>query len=565
MSSFHQRASSFCLIPVFTGLLFSPFTQKLPHISVDSPPYKIEVSNNLDTVDGDTSSILALQASPGPDSGISLREAIQAANNTSGLKIITFSPALSGGTIRVGETTATSLPILTGGDLTIDGDIDGDGAPDITLDGSLRTNPSLGNGLNIWSSNVTIQHMHLSGFKEAILWGAPGSNVPGLMPPITISNSQILSNVIDGALDGETQDTGVIVGPLGWLDVHQAAALSYITYQNLVVSDNVIKMPVGIFMYASAGSGGHNRISNVKIQNNTLTGGGIGMVSGDANTLDTDPNGALAYSDHNVIEDVQVLDNTVSAFQYVGITMVAANMGNRDNVLRRITVTGNTIHGTLYDDFAAGPGILIASGGGSRWADRVTSGNEVSDIEIRDNSLQDLFQGMLICSGQAWYGPGVENNTVERVNIQDNHLENVGPVGIAAAGAFYNFDGGTIENNTLDALTITGNEISGLRGNLPGEGIHVSGGWNAPYYSAAGPTKDNTVTHLLVNGNTVSGFDIGLSISGGDGPDVTGNSVSGYWAANQGNLVAADNLNGAVDNHLIWHAPYQVNIPLVIR
>jgi hypothetical protein len=562
MPIFHLNAPALLLIPALAGLLLFPMPQKSIQSAGGATPLKVVVTNTLDAADGDVSSISALQAAPGADGGISLREAMLAANHTPGPKIIAFSPAISGGTIHVGATTGDILPIMTGGDLTIDGDSDGDGAPDITIDGSKRGG-SLGNGLSIWSNNVTLQHLHLSGFSEAILWGVPGDDVPEQMTVRTVSNSQILNNVIDGALPGESQATGVMVGALGWLNVKRTAQLSNITYQNFVISGNAIDLPVGIFMYASGGSGGHNLISHVTIADNSLTGGGIGMTAGDANTVDAGAAPPPDYSDDNTIEDVQVIDNSLVDFRYVGITLAAANEGNRGNTLQRISVSGNSLRGSPSGSFAAGPGILLISGGGSTWADRFTTDNLVSDVEIHDNTLQDLFQGILICAGQAWGGPGVSGNSIVRVKVVDNQLTNVGPVGIAASGGFYNNIGGTIAGNTIDTLTISGNVISGLRGGPPGEAIHVSGGWNAPYYNSSGPTTGNAVTHLLVSGNRVSGFDTGLSVSGGDGPGVSGNSVSGYWDDNQGAQLSADDLNGATDNHLTRQAPYQVYIPLV--
>ena len=62
----------------------------------------VEVANNNDVTNGDTASIAALQASPGPD-GISLREAILAANNTAGVDDITFADALSGQSIVLAQ------------------------------------------------------------------------------------------------------------------------------------------------------------------------------------------------------------------------------------------------------------------------------------------------------------------------------------------------------------------------------------------------------------------------------------------------------------------------------
>jgi len=58
------------------------------------------VATTNDTVNGDTSSPIALIANPGPD-GISLREALLAANNAVGPHIITFAGQLAGQTIAL--------------------------------------------------------------------------------------------------------------------------------------------------------------------------------------------------------------------------------------------------------------------------------------------------------------------------------------------------------------------------------------------------------------------------------------------------------------------------------
>ena len=72
----------------------------------------------------------------------SLREALIYANHTPGPDTITFAPDLSGQTIMISfdgpdeGDQADPLPWLCGGDITLNGDVDGDGTSDITLDGS---------------------------------------------------------------------------------------------------------------------------------------------------------------------------------------------------------------------------------------------------------------------------------------------------------------------------------------------------------------------------------------------------------------------------------------------
>ncbi len=69
----------------------------------------------------------------------SLRSAITRANTNIGPDDIVFRPGLVGKTIRP----STMLPAITDSGTSINGDIDGDGAPDIGLDGSLQSAGSL--------------------------------------------------------------------------------------------------------------------------------------------------------------------------------------------------------------------------------------------------------------------------------------------------------------------------------------------------------------------------------------------------------------------------------------
>jgi hypothetical protein len=84
----------------------------------------VTVSTLNDAVNGDVSNIAALQADDGGD-GISLREAIEAANNTSGEDVIDFDAALAGNVITLGgsQLEVTDDLVIAGpgaGQLTVD-------------------------------------------------------------------------------------------------------------------------------------------------------------------------------------------------------------------------------------------------------------------------------------------------------------------------------------------------------------------------------------------------------------------------------------------------------------
>jgi hypothetical protein len=92
------------------------------------------------------------------DSGYrSLRWAIERANAHAGADTIAFEPALAGGTIRP----KSALPTLTDFYTTIDGDIDGDGDPDICLNGS-AVGPT--GGLHVNAGYCTIRGLSIVRF-----------------------------------------------------------------------------------------------------------------------------------------------------------------------------------------------------------------------------------------------------------------------------------------------------------------------------------------------------------------------------------------------------------------
>lgn len=121
------------------------------------------VTNTTDTINGDTTSVATLIATPGGD-GISLREAITAANNTTGVDLILFNIAGVGThTITLGS----ALPTI-GGTLIIDGYTQG-GSSQNTL--SVGTNAVL---------NIELNGNSLSASGLRLGTGSDGSTISGL-------------------------------------------------------------------------------------------------------------------------------------------------------------------------------------------------------------------------------------------------------------------------------------------------------------------------------------------------------------------------------------------------
>src|ERR1039458_6156238 len=103
-------------LPAYCGAVgaksYTPPTVAIPAVVLNRGTV-ITVTNATMAINGDTSSVKALMANPGPD-GISIQEAIMATNNDPGTWNIQFAPALKGSTIDTGN---QGLIGLTGGNV----------------------------------------------------------------------------------------------------------------------------------------------------------------------------------------------------------------------------------------------------------------------------------------------------------------------------------------------------------------------------------------------------------------------------------------------------------------
>jgi hypothetical protein len=132
----------------------------------------------------------------------SLRWAIQKANSHLGPDRIIFDASLSGQTIRP----TSRLDLLTDNATTVDGDLDNDGAPDITLDGELQP---WGDGLRVSGEGCVVEGLSIVRFKHAGL---------ALLDAV---NCRVRNCHLGVALDGQT--------PLrnGYTDLHVLSGNSH--------------------------------------------------------------------------------------------------------------------------------------------------------------------------------------------------------------------------------------------------------------------------------------------------------------------------------------------------
>jgi hypothetical protein len=450
---------------------------------------------------------------PGADGLVSLREAIIAANNTSGADTITFAPNLSGGTIVVnfddldGDATPDPLPALCGGQTRIDGDLNGDGVPDITLEGGalpVAAPPVAAAGLLIVSSHNTINSLHFQHFPTGIRVRAGDFTTSG-----TVEHTRVANNIVmDSKVDGLFVATGNVPG--------SRVAHTTLT-QNLVMNN----ARFGIFVVANLpGAGSDTRIDHTTITDNEVTGSGVYGIY------------LLSVGDHNVLSDTTIARNTVTGNAFFGIN-VNGGFNGADNNTLDVDIKDNTV----TDNGLAG--IRVVAG-------QDNSSHNHAVALIRGNTVerhQSYGIGTFAAQGVALFPSGISNHNVLDVRIEQNTVKEQAGGGITVCGGLGSPDGraGAVADNNQVSAIVKHNTVEGNAN----RGIEL-------YAGGPGTTNANSVEAWVAH-NTVcnnAGTDIigegGSTGSPGLSPNLgTGNVLTGAIFQNTATTVTvADGVPG---------------------
>ena len=461
----------------------------------------VTVTTTLDEVNGNTSSIANLIAAPG-GAGISLREAIIAANNTPGADVITL-PAGTYTLTRAGNDSTCQT-----GDLDINGSLTLTGAGAATTIIQAATDAaftgSIGDkvlGINqdgtFTNLTVSISGVTIRYGRNTVPFGDPsyaysGAGIDifltGTGNAITIANCVITGNENVNSYGGGVNIDSSTSGLPGDPAVNTVNR-GTVTFIQCTIANNKALMTGG---GANLFSDIHNVVfNNCVVSNNVTTGlGGMGASGGGLNIRHT-YGGSVAISNNTVIAN-----NTGVGFGG-GVCVPAPHLG--PVTLANTTISGNTVlsngaisseGGGLYNQGAntALTNVVIAS----NHADMIGTGASPENPEgggvLTDSGLVTITGNSFITNNTAVDGAGIFNRTasstttITGATIAGNRAKNHGG-GVGVLNGSVTLTSSTLVNNVANSDGTGGGD---------GGAIAVRGGTlTASYCRVVGNTAAN--------------------------------------------------------------------------
>lgn len=325
----------------------------------------LTVDTNLDNVDGTTTSVSALLSSPGADGLISLREAIEATNNTSGANEIGFAADLAQFTLGSGQLSINDDLTITG--LGVDETIiDSNGASrvfhisagfNVSLTGMTITGGNAagggiaGDGGGIYHTGelltldrVTLESNHAD-FNGGGLYSETGSSVSITNSTFALNTSKFGGGAllrVDGSneisISGSTfchntADDGNGAGSGGGLYIWGGSNAPVAEITNSTFSGNhAVQFTGGL----RAQNGGSILVVNCTITDNTsdLMGGGISAWGSPTPSVIEIHNSIIADNHDNhagTLDDAEGNIHASSSHNLVGVTYVSALLDEATN------------------------------------------------------------------------------------------------------------------------------------------------------------------------------------------------------------------------------------------
>lgn len=456
----------------------------------------IIVTNANEEINGNTSNPAALIADPGPD-GISLREAMLAAEGSSEFDIIRFTPSLKGSVID----NLYGLPTIGQGNIMIDGNIDGDSTPDIIIDG---INSARDTGFVIYGgSHVRIKGFEIRNFDKHGISISPDSAGGKVVVEDIFLYQNLIYNTAMNTIEiniwqqnhTAIHDVEIVSNTLqysgGGIAVHAGMGedASDNEVSGISIRNNTIDNPgynIAVFISpASSSFLSRNTIKNVEIRGN--------QIRNHLNTSILIDSSNQVSCNNNTTENITVADNVIDA-EHVTIEVVGeSGMYSTGNLINGLYITGNVL---------TRGGIQISGATGTSAHD-----NAITTVQIERNHISScMANGIFLMAGSG----GSYRNQLQNVTLRDNLVNDCADAGILLHG-----DTSYSPNNTISNVLIT-NQTLVNNGNSWAGGLNIN-------------TKDasNTITGVTFTNSILWGNAFADSIRGALVPAVVANNLFG--------------------------------------
>ncbi len=476
------------------------------------------VDTTSDVSDGDTSSTAALLANKGADGKISLRESIEAANNTTGIDTISFNIAdpLVGGAHTIDVLSA--LPDITDS-IIIDGTSEPDyaGTPIVELNGTSAGAGVDGLRLEVGSDGSTIQGLVINRFTDdGIVLKSDGNTIIGNYIGTDVTGTLDYGNGFDG------------------IEIYNAAnnIVGGVTAaERNIISGNDYR---GLYITGAGATGNvvHGNYIGTDVSGTLALGNlnhGISVSSGaNANTIGGTATGAGNIISNN-IDGIHLdgVSNTLIQGNYIGTDVTGTvDLGNSDEGIEFISATNTTIGGSVV-----GARNVIAGNANAGIRDQSSSGTTIQGnyIGVDATGTATLANAWGI---QTWSSSS--NGVIGGSGANEGNLiggnSYVGILLYSASG--YTVQGNAIGTDATGTLDL-GNQGAGISISTSG-GNHLIGGTGAgegnviAFNTADGISVTSGTTGSSILGNQIySNTSLEIDLGGGteDGFGVTANDA----------------------------------------
>ena len=406
-----------------------------------------------------------------------LREALIYANDTPGAETITFARRLSGQTLTLADGTDTGdapdpLPWLCGANTTLDGDVNGDGTADITLDGT--GSPAGTDGLVLTAANITVTNLQLTNMPDI---GIHVLHRTTLTPPRTVTRTQITNTTITKGTHGIQVQAG---------DGDTAGRLSNTTLRaNTITQTSAAGIGV-----VTEGAG--STLTNTTIEQNNIyanTGHGIAAWSEVVNPARRNSLTGLT------IRDNQIHDQTTGS----GITVTGGFCGGSYNRVQA-TITANTLSKNGQANTFPAIAVTGGSNAGTACTTQIavatetvaTEGNRL-DVTLTDNISEDPPDIGLALTGGTNHADSTADSTADdnevRATLTENTVWRSGVTGLALTGGTNHANANTVTATLTNNLVARPTALPA--GETAGHGLALRAATTVP---AGSTSSENTLT-----------------------------------------------------------------------